>query len=186
MLRLEKLLFVILRRRLNFAKTFGKKNQVSITAKLSNKAVVGSFNYFAGGARIDNCVIGNYCSFAPNVAIGLGEHQVSALTTSVRVATMVSNYSLHLEPTIIGNDVWIGANSVVRQGVKIGDGAIIGAGCFVNSDIPAYTIAVGSPARVKSNRFNQEIIDALHASRWYDQQPSEAAILLREINAKYF
>ena len=50
-------------------------------------------------------------------------------------------------PVSIGNDVWIGAHVTVLKGVTIGDGAIIGAGSTVTRDIPANTIAVGSPAK---------------------------------------
>lgn len=51
-------------------------------------------------------------------------------------------------PTVIGNDVFLGARSIVMKGASIGDGAIIGAGSVVCSKIPAFTIAAGSPARV--------------------------------------
>lgn len=51
-------------------------------------------------------------------------------------------------PVIIGCNVWLGANVTVLPGVTIGDDAVIGAGSVVTKDIPARTIAVGSPARV--------------------------------------
>ena len=52
----------------------------------------------------------------------------------------------------IGNDVWIGTNVKILDGVKIGDGSIIGAGSVVTKDIPPYSIAFGSPAKVKKQR----------------------------------
>ena len=51
-------------------------------------------------------------------------------------------------PVTIGNNVWIGAHSVVLPGVTIGDNAVIGAGSIVTRDIPANTVAVGNPCRV--------------------------------------
>lgn len=54
----------------------------------------------------------------------------------------------HTEPVEIGNHVWIGTRVVVLSGVKIGDGAVIAAGALVNSNIPAYSMAAGVPARV--------------------------------------
>ena len=53
---------------------------------------------------------------------------------------------------IVGDNCWIGANCVITKGVTIGDGAIIGAGSIVTKDIPAMTIAVGSPAKVVKKR----------------------------------
>ena len=48
----------------------------------------------------------------------------------------------------IGKNVWIGENAVILQDITIGDGCIIGAGSIVTKDIPAYSVAVGNPARV--------------------------------------
>ncbi|MBU2960037.1 acyltransferase [Citreicella sp. C3M06] len=53
---------------------------------------------------------------------------------------------------VIGNDVWLGTRVTVLPGARIGDGAIIGAHSVVRGDIPAMAIAVGSPARVVSQR----------------------------------
>ena len=49
---------------------------------------------------------------------------------------------------IIGNDVWIGANSILVSGVKINDGAIVAAGSVVTKEVPAYAIVAGIPAKV--------------------------------------
>lgn len=56
------------------------------------------------------------------------------------------------KPVIIGPDVWIGARSIILKGVKIGKGAVIGAGSVVIKDIPPYSVAVGSPAKVVKKR----------------------------------
>ena len=56
-----------------------------------------------------------------------------------------SHYSL---PIHIGNNVWIGANSVILPGVTIGDNTVIGAGSIVTRDVPANVVAVGNPCRV--------------------------------------
>ena len=57
---------------------------------------------------------------------------------------------------IIGNDVWLGSNSVIVAGVKIGDGAIIAAGSVVTKDIPPYAVAAGSPAKPIKNRKSEQ------------------------------
>jgi acetyltransferase-like isoleucine patch superfamily enzyme len=53
---------------------------------------------------------------------------------------------------VIGNDVWLGSNSVITSGVKIGDGSVIAAGSVVTKDIPEYVIAGGIPAKPIKNR----------------------------------
>ena len=58
----------------------------------------------------------------------------------------------HKYANIIGNDVWVGANSVILPGVKIGTGAIVGAGSVVTKDVPEYAIVVGNPARILKYR----------------------------------
>jgi acetyltransferase-like isoleucine patch superfamily enzyme len=54
----------------------------------------------------------------------------------------------HLEPVEIGDGAWLGENVFVCPGVRIGRGAVIGANSVVREDIPAYSVAVGAPARV--------------------------------------
>ena len=73
--------------------------------------------------------------------------------------------------TVLGNDVWLGRNTVVMPGVKIGDGAIVAAESVVTRDIPAYTVAGGNPARVIRARFDEEPSALLLAFRWWDLEP---------------
>lgn len=70
--------------------------------------------------------------------------------------------------TVIGNDVWIGREAVIMPGVTIGDGAIIGAHAVVGSNVPAYAIVAGNPARLIRKRFPEDVIARLQAIRWWD------------------
>lgn len=70
---------------------------------------------------------------------------------------------------IIGNDVWIGANAIILQGVTIGDGAIIAAGAVVTKDVPPYAIVGGVPAKVIKYRFSDEVILKLLQIKWWDK-----------------
>lgn len=69
---------------------------------------------------------------------------------------------------VIGNDVWIGYEAVILSGVKIGDGAIIGARAVVTKDVPAYTIVGGVPAKPIRKRFDEKTIETLESIKWWD------------------
>ena len=69
----------------------------------------------------------------------------------------------------IGNDVWIGANCTILQGVTIGDGAIIASGSIVISDVEPYTIVGGNPAKKIRDRFNEKEIEYLNNLKWWDK-----------------
>lgn len=69
---------------------------------------------------------------------------------------------------IIGNDVWIGREAMIMPGVKIGDGAIIGARAVVGRDVAPYSIVVGNPGVATRKRFDDATIAELLAIRWWD------------------
>ena len=61
---------------------------------------------------------------------------------------LADDINLHEQEVIIGDDVWIGFNSVILKGVTIGQGAIIGANTLITKDVPPYAVVVGNPARI--------------------------------------
>jgi len=103
----------------------------------------------------DNSDIGMDCDVPYNIHIGsdvlmaqgvivLGEnYQFSDLEVPERL----QGYA-EVHPVQIGDDVWIGANAIIFPGIRIGSGAIIGAGAVVTKDIPNYAIVGGNPARI--------------------------------------
>ena len=84
--------------------------------------------------------IGNNVMVAPNVTLSVTGHPVDP-----EYRRGGTQFSL---PIVIGDDVWIGANSVILPGVTIGDNSVIGAGSVVTQDIPANSVAYGVPCRV--------------------------------------
>jgi len=86
-------------------------------------------------------VIGSYVRVAPEVCFFAAGHDYTKLD--------LPNTA---ESIIVGDYVWIGARSVILQGVTIGEGAVIAAGSVVTQDVPAYTVAAGVPARVIKKR----------------------------------
>jgi acetyltransferase-like isoleucine patch superfamily enzyme len=78
------------------------------------------------------------------------EHDFTKLSTSTFL-----NPGKKSNKVQIADDVWIGAAVYLKNGVKIGKGAVIGAGSIVLEDIPPYAIAVGSPAKIIKYRFDK-------------------------------
>lgn len=72
----------------------------------------------------------------------------------------------------IGNDVWIGTESLIMSGVTIGDGAVIGARAVVTKNVRPYSVVVGSPAAVIKMRFDDRTIERLLAVKWWDWEDS--------------
>ncbi len=119
-----------------------------------------------------NTVIGRYCSIAHYCQIGVMGHRMEHLSTGYLDETKANLFtdaiaSQYKDLTRIGCDVWLGSNVVVLREVKIGHGAVIGAGAVVTKDIPPYAIAVGNPARVLKYRFSEEIIRDLMELKWW-------------------
>ena len=91
--------------------------------------------------------IGSNVAIAPNCTIIGLNHGFSDLSIPIKKQKCTSKGGC-----IIENDVWIGANCVILDGVRIGEGSVIGAGSVVTKSIPPYSIAVGNPCRVISSR----------------------------------
>ena len=88
-----------------------------------------------------------------------------------------------MKRTVIGNDVWIGRSALIRQGVRIGDGAVIGMGAVVTGDVEPYSVVAGCPAREIRKRFSPETAARLLASEWWkldEARLKEAARFIRE------
>jgi acetyltransferase-like isoleucine patch superfamily enzyme len=84
--------------------------------------------------------------------------------------------------TILEEDVWLGYNVKIMAGCTIGRGSIIGAGSFVNKDVPKYTVWAGSPAKQISKRFNSRQINFLEKSKWWTKSPVEIKDLYKKFN----
>ena len=122
--------------------------------------------------------IGSFCSIAANVSIYVGaqgRHTTDFLSTYP--IGMIFGLSSNAEfskavsgnlDVVIGNDVWIGRDSLILAGVKIGDGAVIAARTVVTRDVPPYAVVGGVPGKPIHYRFSQDKIDQLLLLKWWD------------------
>jgi len=140
---------------------------------VSDDTIIGEYTYIGANTTLTKAVVGRYCSIANNVSIGDGEHILDKVSTSSYFYDDPYEVLTQKE-CIIGNDVWIGTKSIIRRGVKIGNGAVIGANSFVNKDVPEFAVVVGSPARIIKYRFNPTIIKLITKSNWWELSIDEA------------
>lgn len=153
--------------------TFVKHNKISLKSRINksyiNNSSIGKYTYIGFNCLINHTTIGNYCSIAPGVQIGGMEHSLDWFSTS----TVLSDRCFAHKETIIGDNVWIAGLAIIRQGVKVGSGSVIGAGAFVNKDVPENVIVVGSPARIIRNRLSPEMLREISGQGFWDQSPKE-------------
>ena len=144
------------------------------------------FNYPEFGDRL---IIGKFCAIASGTKFIMGpaNHRTASVTTypfHVFGGGWRERTPPHLEQLprkgdiVVGNDVWIGRESVILPGVQIGDGAIVAAYSVVSRDVPPYGVAAGNPARLVKRRFDDELIACLLALRWWDFPPEKLAEFL--------
>lgn len=123
----------------------------------------------------DKLIIGKFCSIASGVKFIMngGNHNPELFST-FPFPTFNNGWekgdlgTVNKGDTIIGNDVWIGFEALIMPGVKIGDGAVIGARSVVTKNVPSYTIVGGNPAKIIKKRFEDEIIKELLKIQWWD------------------
>lgn len=146
------------------------ENKIGEHTKIAHSGYIGK-----------NTVIGKYCAIAPNVSIAPYEHPTKYLSVSAEFFRLHNKRGLlpsnspddpfqfeDFKGCNIGNDVWIGKNAVIIDGVSVGDGAVIAANASVVHDVPPYAIVAGSPARIIKYRFSPEIIEKLLELKWWD------------------
>ena len=148
--KLKKIIKILInydKKETNGLKVDNNKFQIMHNSILSGSNQIGDYTYIGFNCIITQSTIGRYCSIANNVSIGIGEHKINRVSTS---SLFYENpfETLTQGECIIGNDVWIGSNAVIRRGVKVGNGAIIGANSFVNKDVNDFEIVGGVPAKL--------------------------------------
>jgi acetyltransferase-like isoleucine patch superfamily enzyme len=145
--------------------------------------IVGRYTYGHNDINVmswgsdSKLIIGSFCSFADKVKIFLGgNHRVDWITTFPFTHIYEDIFTLDEKTqhpksngdVIIGNDVWVGYESTIMSGVKIGDGSVIAANSVVVKDVEPYTIVGGNPAKFIMKRFSDDVINNLLKLKWWE------------------
>lgn len=147
----------------------------------NNLLTVGNETYgkidIFDGAGTNKIIIGNYCSIANGTKFILAFHRADFVTTYP--FKFLKEYHNNIEikendhiskgDIKLGNDVWIGVNSIIMSGVTIGDGAIIGSNSVVTKDVEPYSIVAGNPAKHIKYRVEDPVLrEKLQQIAWWN------------------
>ena len=175
-----------------------KNSRVEKTAKIEAGTIfvnstIRRHSFCGFDCEVYHADIGSFCSIANGVVLGGGEHPSSWVGTSPvfysgrdSVSKKFSEFERPLPAkTIVGNDVWIGRSAFVKSGIRIGDGAIIGAGAVVTRNVPDYAIVGGNPAALIRYRFDDESIKQLLSVQWWnwsDDDIKASAVHIKDVS----
>lgn len=146
-----------------------------------------------------NVKIGKFCSVAPGVFIGAGNHDYNFVTTHPILFDSYYDDVTNLNSekrkanglkdkdcaTVIGNDVWIGQNAILKRGIRVGNGAVIAGGSVVVKDVPPFAIVGGNPAKIIKFRMSKERIEKVLENgekMWWNKSITE---IVSEIENMY-
>ena len=161
--------------------------------QIEHSLTMGAFSYAVSGYYFA-VRMGRYVSIGEQVQIGRHNHPMNWISTSpmfynhrklfnvgdqFAAAADFTAYrpsadmrsDIKATATHIGNDVWIGHGALVKPGVRIGDGAVVGANAVVTHDVPPYAVVAGNPAIVKKYRLPKELIVPMRQSAWWKYAP---------------
>lgn len=136
-------------------------------SRVSTDFLAHEYSFISEGCIIGPKVeLGAYSMFGPRVIVVGGDHRFDRVGVP-----MIFAGRPELRPTVIEDDVWVGANAILMAGVRIGRGSIIAAGAVVTKDVLPYEIHGGVPARKIGERFASSTDRARH-----DQMLSELPV----------
>lgn len=145
---------------------------------------LGFMSYTNSSLPVD-IIIGRYCSIAENISFPKYRHPIEHISTSIfthdhatdLVIRFIRNHKPNYKnffpnpqkgPVIVGHDVWIGQSVTLMPGITLGTGCVVAANSVVTRSIPPYAIVGGNPAEIIKMRFDQETINRLLDSEWWN------------------
>jgi len=139
----------------------------------------GIYSYHNGNMIVKGMgklIIGSHCAFGQDIKFILSNHTYEYPSLQYSLYLRCFNglpYDKKRGETIVGSDVWIGDNAIILPSVTIGNGAIVGAGSVVTKNVPDFAIVGGNPAKVLKYRFNENQIEKLNESKWWNWSDEE-------------
>lgn len=154
---------------------FEKSSEIRSFAVLFNSRV-GKYSRINSNCKLVLTSVGNFTAIGKDSILGFGRHPLNYISTNsifykknrMRNDWITPNDFKTNLPINVGNDVWIGREAKVMDGVTIGDGAVVATGSIVTKDVPPYAIVGGVPAKVIKYRFDELTIKKLLKLKWWD------------------
>ncbi|MDO5675516.1 MAG: DapH/DapD/GlmU-related protein [bacterium] len=155
----------------------GRYTEVAEQAMLEESSL-DDYSYVMERCDIIFADIGKFANIASEVRINPSNHPMDWVSQH-HFLYRRRMYGLHIEDHAaffnwrrrqrvhIGHDTWLGHGAIIMPGVRVGNGAAVGAGAIVTHDVPPYAIVVGAPAKVLRYRFPEAIRRAIEATGWY-------------------
>lgn len=162
------------------ASSLDRSSRVAYGSKVV-RSTIGRYSYVGPDCTVIRTNIGAFCSIADGCVIGGAAHPVDWVSTSpvFHAGDNILGVSFSGEPydpsqeTFIGNDVWVGSHCLIKGGVRVGNGAVIGMGSVLTHDVGSYEIWAGNPARLIRRRFDSATIERLETSNWWSLPVSD-------------
>lgn len=174
-------------------------NRIEDVTFPANKVIVGNYTYgplrvISYGSYDEYLEIGCFCSIASGVKFLLGgEHKLNKFSTYPFKRILINNDEIETfskGDIILGDDVWIGTDSLILSGVKLSRGTVVAAGSVVTKSTEPYSIIGGNPAKLIKMRFSEDIIENLMSFDYNalnkDLVKDKISKLEAEIDKKWF
>jgi len=173
-----------------FKPKLGKNVMLDGNVITGKNVQIQDYSYVVGDSYLSNVTIGKYCCIARNFKTVSSGHSFQEFTNYDLFGHVNSPLVGYTKPNnnrtriaansqiIIGCDVWIGDSvTIICAGagkmIRIGNGAVIGAGSIVTKDVPAFAIVAGNPAKIIKYRFDESKIEYLENLKWWDWNPQK-------------
>lgn len=169
---------------------FGKYTEVRDYTNISDTSM-DDYSYVSEYTQIANTQIGKFANIASQVRINPGFHPYE-MPCQHHMLYRKEMYSFgendkaffnyrKVQKVVIAHDVWIGHGAIIMPGIKIGNGAIIGANAVVTKDVPSYAIVAGVSSKILKFRFSKDIIKALEEIQWWNWTHEDLANRLDDL-----